>query len=158
MASTARKRPKKAARSTAKAKTRKPAARKSSARKPVAKSAAPLARLRAICLALPEATEVEARGEPTFRVNGKLFAMHASPASHHGGGRQSVWIYATHVEQDLVLRARPDRYFKPPYVGPSGWIGAWLDRSPPWGEITELLRGGWRQRAPKKLAAKLGAD
>ena len=117
----------------------------------------PLARLRAICLALPEATEVEAWGEPTFRVNGKLFAMHASPSNHHGGGRQSVWIYATHVEQDLLLRARPDRYFKPPYVGPSGWIGAWLDRSPPWREITELLRGGWRQRAPKKLA-KLTTD
>ena len=99
---------------------------------------------------------MEAWGEPTFRVNGKLFAMHASATSHHGGGRPAVWIYATHVEQDLVLRARPDRYFKPPYVGPSGWIGAWLDRSPPWGELTELLRGGYRQRAPKKLAARLG--
>ncbi|MFI5230720.1 MAG: MmcQ/YjbR family DNA-binding protein [Gemmatimonadales bacterium] len=116
----------------------------------------PLARLRAICLALPEAHEVEAWGEPTFRVKDKQFAMHASASSHHGGGRPAVWIYATHVEQDLVLRARPDRYFKPPYVGPSGWIGAWLDRSPPWAEITELLRDGYRQRAPKKLAALLG--
>lgn len=140
--------------------SRKPGAKhvKKATAKSAAKSSSPIDRLRAICLALPEATEVEAWGEPTFRVNGKLFAMHASPSNHHGGGRESVWIYATHVEQDLVLRARPDRYFKPPYVGPSGWIGAWLDRSPPWGEITELLRGGWRQRAPKKLAAKLGAD
>jgi hypothetical protein len=172
MASKQRKRAKNAARSEGKPKSRKSAAKKSAAgttarksrprqsapRKPAAKSSTPLARLRTICLALPEATEVEAWGEPTFRVNGKLFAMHASPSNHHGGGRQSVWIYATHVEQDLVLRARPDRYFKPPYVGPSGWIGAWLDGSPPWREITELLRGGYRQRAPKKLAAKLGAD
>jgi hypothetical protein len=168
MASTARKRPKKGARkktaATTGKSTRKPGpkrAKKAAAKpkaKPKATLASPLARLRAICLALPEATEVEAWGEPTFRVNGKLFAMHASPSNHHGGGRQSVWIYATHVEQDLLLRARPDRYFKPPYVGPSGWIGAWLDRSPRWGEITELLRGGWRQRAPKKLAAKLDTD
>jgi hypothetical protein len=163
MASTARKRskkrPKKGARKKTVASARKSGAKRvtKAAAKRTAKGPSPLARLRAICLALPEATEVEAWGEPTFRVNGKLFAMHASPSNHHGGGRQSVWIYATHVEQDLLLRARPDRYFKPPYVGPSGWIGAWLDRSPPWREITELLRGGWRQRAPKKLA-KLATD
>ena len=60
------------------------------------------------------------------------------------------------IEQDLVIRARPDRYFKPPYVGPSGWIGAWLDKNPPWGEIEELLRAThWRRRAPKKIAALL---
>ena len=116
------------------------------------KSRAPIERLRAICLALPESTEVEAWGAATFRVKDKLFAMHSSADSSHSGGRESVWIYSTHVEQDLVIRARPDRYFKPPYVGPSGWIGAWLDRTPPWGEITELLRGGWRLRAPKKVA------
>ena len=35
----------------------------------------PVARLRAICLALPEATEKIAWGEPTWRVRGKLFAQ-----------------------------------------------------------------------------------
>jgi hypothetical protein len=110
-------------------------------------------RLRQICLALPETTEVEAWGEPTFRVKGKIFAMHASSGNHHGSGRPAVWILSVSMEQDLVLRARPDRYFKPPYVGPSGWIGAWLDNNPPWAEIEELLRDGWRRRAPKKLAA-----
>jgi hypothetical protein len=112
-------------------------------------------RLRQICLALPETSEVEAWGEPTFRVKGKIFAMHASSGNHHGAGRPAVWILSVSMEQDLVLRARPDRYFKPPYVGPSGWIGAWLDNNPPWGEIEELLRDGWRRRAPKKLAALL---
>lgn len=119
-----------------------------------AKSAAsPIDRLRQICLALPEAHEVEAWGEPTFRVKNKIFAMHASAGSHHGGGRPAVWILSVNSEQDFVLRARPDRYFKPPYVGPSGWIGAWLDRNPPWSEIAELLKDGYRRRAPKKLAA-----
>ena len=37
-----------------------------------------VARLREICLALPETAEVEAWGEPTFRVKDKIFAMHAS--------------------------------------------------------------------------------
>ena len=118
----------------------------------------PLTRLREICLALPEAHEVEAWGEPTFRVRNKLFAMHASADTHHGSGREGVWIASTRVTQDLVLRAKPDRYFSPPYVGPSGWIGAWLDRNPPWSEIAELLRDAYRLKAPKRLAATLGDD
>ena len=117
--------------------------------------ASPLDRVREICLALPEAHEAPAWGTATFRVQNKLFAMYAGEDSHHGGGRPAVWINAKHVEQDLVVRARPDRYFKPPYVGPGGWIGAWLDRGPPWSEIIELLREGYRLRAPKKLAAQL---
>lgn len=112
-------------------------------------------RLREICLALPETHEEEAWGEPTFRVKGKIFAMHASSGNHHGAGRPGVWILSVPIEQDMVLRARPDKYFKPPYVGPSGWIGAWIDGKPPWGEIEQLLRDAWRRRAPKKIAALL---
>ncbi len=44
----------------------------------------PLTRLRKLCLALPEAHEVEAWGEPTFRVRNKLFAMYASSGNHMG--------------------------------------------------------------------------
>jgi hypothetical protein len=115
----------------------------------------PIDRLREICLALPEALEVEAWGEPTFRVRNKLFAMHASADTHHGAGREAVWIASNHVAQDMVRRAKPDRYFSPPYVGPAGWIGAWIDRNPPWNEIAELLRDGYRLKAPKRLSATL---
>ncbi|HSQ30594.1 MAG TPA: MmcQ/YjbR family DNA-binding protein [Gemmatimonadaceae bacterium] len=132
---------------------RKRATKKRSAKKSPTRSA--VDRLREICLALPSTSEVEAWGEPTFRVNGKIFAMHASASTHHGFGRPAVWILSVNIEQDLVIRARPDRYFKPPYVGPSGWIGAWLDKNPPWAEIEELLRDGWRRRAPKRVAALL---
>lgn len=141
---------------------RKATKKKTAAKKPAKKKATTakkagtrdvVSRLREICLALPETTEVEAWGAPTFRVKGKIFAMYASDGNHHGAGRPGVWILSVNVEQDLVLRARPDRYFKPPYVGPSGWIGAWLDKNPPWAEIEELIRDGWRRRAPKKIAA-----
>ncbi len=118
----------------------------------------PLLRLRTICLALPEAHEVEAWGEPTFRVRNKMFAMFASSGTHHGDGRPAVWICSRGVQQDLVIHAKPDRYFSPPYVGPSGWIGAWLDRRPPWSEIAELLRDGYRLRAPRKLLAALEVE
>ena len=153
-----RKKVKKTGRKTPAAKKR-PARKQSEPKKhPVKVGPSPDAvkRLRSICLALPETTEVEAWGEPTFRVKGKIFAMHASSGTHHAEeSRPAVWILSVSVEQDFVVRARPDRYFKPPYVGPSGWIGAWLDRNPPWNEIEELVRDGWRRRAPKKLAALL---
>jgi hypothetical protein len=138
-----------ATRKSAKAAKKKKAARRTKA------APDPITRLRDICLALPEAHEAEAWGEPTFRVRNKLFAMHASADTHHGAGREAVWICANHVSQDMVMRAKPDRYFSPPYVGPSGWIGAWLDRNPPWAEIAELLRDGYRLKAPKRLAATL---
>ena len=40
-----------------------------------------LADLRDLCLALPEATEVEAWGRPTFRA-GKIFAMYNGDDEH----------------------------------------------------------------------------
>jgi len=82
--------------------------------------------------------------------------MYASPSSSHSGGRPAVWIYSVGLEQDLVIRSRPDKYFKPAYVGAYGWIGAWLDANPPWDEIEELLRDAWRRRAPKKVVQLLG--
>ena len=117
-----------------------------------------LARLRKLCLALPEAHEVEAWGEPTFRVKNKMFAMYATSNTHHGAGRPGVWIKATPINQQLLLRADPSRYFSPPYVGPSGWIGVFLDEGPDWHAVRDLLRDGWRLAAPKRLAATLPDD
>lgn len=115
----------------------------------------PLPRLRKICLALPEAHEVEAWGEPTFRVKNKMFAMYADAANHHGGGRGAVWCKAAHGNQELMVQAAPERFFVPPYVGPSGWVGIWLDRGVDWREVAELLSDSYLLVAPKKLAALL---
>jgi predicted DNA-binding protein (MmcQ/YjbR family) len=114
--------------------------------------ASPIVQLRRICLALPGAHEVEAWGEPTFRVRNKLFAMYASSASH-GNGRIGVWIKSTHVNQDLLLHSDTSRYFKPPYVGPSGWIGVYLDKRPPWKTVADLLRDAYLLTAPRKLVS-----
>jgi hypothetical protein len=115
----------------------------------------PLNRVRKLCLGLPEAHEVEAWGEPTFRVKNKLFAMYASANSHHGEGRNAVWCKAKPVNQRLMIDAAPDRFFSPPYVGPSGWVGVWLDGDCDWQELKDLLRDGYRLTAPKKLIARL---
>jgi hypothetical protein len=114
-----------------------------------------IARLRKLCLALPEAHEVEAWGEPTFRVKNKIFAMYASANNHHGGGRHAVWCKAAPVNQRLMVDAEPDRFFVPPYVGPSGWIGVWLEGKVDWEELSDLLKDSYRMIAPKKLLARL---
>ncbi|UYN88856.1 MAG: MmcQ/YjbR family DNA-binding protein [Anaerolineales bacterium] len=85
-----------------------------------------LARLRTLCGGLADTVEVEAWGEPTFRINGKMFAMFASPETHHGEGRTAVWIMAEAAERDVLVAADEKRYFVPPYQGKSGWIGAYL--------------------------------
>ena len=90
----------------------------------------PTDRLRAICLALPDATEIETGGDPTFRVRGKIFAM-----EKRGDGRISVWCKAPPGSQMVLVGADPDRFFVPPYVGPKGWIGMRLDRNPDWKEV-----------------------
>ena len=115
----------------------------------------PLDRLRKLCLALPEAHEVRAWGEPTFRVRNKLFAMYASANTHHGNGRPAVWCKASPANQALMVQAAPGRLFVPPYVGPNGWVGVWLDERANWKELPELLRDGYRLVAPKRLRALL---
>ena len=112
----------------------------------------PITRLRKLCLALPEAHEVEAWGEPTFRVRNKMFATYAAPNNHHGAGRPAVWCKAAPGNQELMVRDAPERFFVPPYVGKSGWVGVWLDGDVDWAELAELLRDSYRLVAPRKLA------
>ena len=118
----------------------------------------PLARLRRLCLALPEAHEVEAWGAPTFRVRNKLFAMFSAASDHHGGGRPGVWCKAAPGNQELMVRAEPLRFFVPPYVGPGGWVGVRLDRQANWRELPLLLRDSYRLVAPKRLVTLLDEE
>lgn len=108
-------------------------------------------RLRAICLALPEAAEKQAWGDPTYRVRDKIFAM-----EKRGDGRVSVWCKAPEGSQALLIGADPDRFFAPPYVGPKGWVGMRLDREPDWAEVATLVGRSYRLVAPKRLAALAG--
>jgi len=115
----------------------------------------PLTRLRKLCLALQEAHEVEAWGAPTFRVKNKLFAMFSEAENHHGGGRNGVWLKAAPGNQQIMVRHAPKKFFVPPYVGPSGWIGVYLEADSDWEEVRELVRDSYQLVAPKKLVKLL---
>jgi hypothetical protein len=84
-------------------------------------------------------------------VKNKQFAMYAAAGNHHGDGRPAVWCKATAIDQELLVKANPARYFIPPYVGSMGWVGIRLDRRPHWKTIAELLAEGYRLAAPKRL-------
>jgi hypothetical protein len=106
-----------------------------------------LARLRAICLALPEATERRTWDSETFRVREKIFAMHVGQ-----GPAEAFWCKAPAGVQELLVEADPDRFFRPPYVGPKGWIGVRLVPRPDWADIADLVARSWRMTAPKRLS------
>jgi predicted DNA-binding protein (MmcQ/YjbR family) len=108
----------------------------------------PVDRIRRLCLAHPEAWEKLSHGEPTFWVGKTMFATFANAANHHGAGRHAVWCKATSVTQDLLLQRDPRRYFRPPYVGSSGWVGIYLDRRPNWGQVAERLAHAFELAAP----------
>ncbi len=108
-------------------------------------------RLRAICLALPEAEERETWGAPTYRVRDRIFAMLRT-----GDGRTSLWCKAPPGAQEILVGADPELFFRPPYVGPKGWIGMRLDRGPDWAEVAALVQRSYRMTAPKALLKKLG--
>ena len=53
------------------------------------------------------------------------------------------------------MAAEPERFFRPPYVGPSGWLGVRLDRDVDWDEVREILADSYRKVAPKLLVRQL---
>ena len=113
----------------------------------------PLERLRRLCLSLPEAREVVAWGAPTFRVR-TIFATY-SDGSQFVPERLSAWVKALPINQEHLVEVAAHRYFVPPYVGPKGWIGVFLDGSDTdWEELKGLLWDAWRMSAPKKLVAQ----
>ncbi len=116
----------------------------------------PLARLRQICLALPETTERLSHGEPTWFVRDKhVFVMYAN---HHHDDRLGFWCAAPVGAQQVLVATEPERFFRPPYVGHRGWLGVWLDVPVDWAEITDLVTDAYRMIAPKRLLAALDAS
>lgn len=96
-----------------------------------------LARLRRVCLALSEATEKRAWGDPTWRVGDRIFAMQKG---NYAGGRPSVWLKAAPGDQAVLVDLDPERFFVPPYVGHRGWIGVYLDSTRvDWAMLSRLI-------------------
>ena len=108
----------------------------------------PIAHVRRICLALPDATEKTSHGEPTFFVRKKVFTMVAN--NHHGDGHIAVWIPVPDGMQATLIASDPHTYYKPPYVGARGWVGIELTRISDV-DLSFHLHTAWGLVAPKRL-------
>jgi predicted DNA-binding protein (MmcQ/YjbR family) len=105
--------------------------------------------VRRICLALPEATETEAWGRPTFRA-GKMFAIFTGSLEE----RVSLLFKPEPDERPALIE--DDRFYLPPYLGPGGWLGLDFNRAPvDWEEVGELVEGSYRQIALKRMLRAL---
>ena len=104
-------------------------------------------RVRALCLALPQAFELETWDRPTFRVGGgrgRIFCIAADDGS-------SITLKADPLEREALL-AQGDPFYLPPYVGGKGWLGVGLHRSgTDWDEVAELVATSYCLIAPKRL-------
>lgn len=90
----------------------------------MAKAVNQIDRVRRICLAIPGTIEKLSHGEPTFFTPKQVFAMFAN--NHHNDGHVAVWLPAAKGVQEALIEEAPEVYFRPPYVGPSGWVGVEL--------------------------------
>jgi hypothetical protein len=77
---------------------------------------------------------------------------------HHGAPHLSVWLPQRHGVQERLIEEDPERYFRPPYVGPKGWVGVVLDTRPDWKLVAALVRDSYVFVAPKKLVAALADE
>jgi hypothetical protein len=113
-----------------------------------------LARLREVCLALPEVTERLSHGSPAWFVRGKK-TVATYVYNHHGDGRLAIWCPAPPGVQATLVTEEPDRFFVPAYVGHRGWLGVRLDRDLDWDEVAGIVEDAYRMVAPKKLVKEL---
>jgi predicted DNA-binding protein (MmcQ/YjbR family) len=110
-----------------------------------------LREVRALCLALPEAREVEAWGHPTFRAGKKMFAAFGDEE-----GGLSVGLKVGHDRQEELLK--DGRFFPTPYAAHQGWVSLRLDGPTDWGEVGRLVREAYALVALKRMLRALEAQ
>ena len=108
-----------------------------------------LDRIRRVCGSIPGTIEKISHGEPTFFTPKRVFAMFAN--NHHGDGHVAVWIPTAPGVQAALIEEAPDTYYRPPYVGVSGWVGVELSKVDE-DQLGALSREAYRLVTAKSIA------
>jgi len=99
--------------------------------------------VRAICLALPGATERLSHDAPTFFVRKRVFVQ-LLDQGHHANTFPHLWCAAEPGVQEEMIAAFPERFFRPPYVGHRGWLGVRLEEPIDWDGVRQLCADAWQ--------------
>jgi predicted DNA-binding protein (MmcQ/YjbR family) len=94
--------------------------------------------VRSLCLALPEASEVEAWGHPTFRAGKKMFAGFGEDEA----GELSLGLKIGFDRQEQLLK--DERFFPTPYAAHQGWVSLRIDGKTDWNEVRGLVHEAYR--------------
>lgn len=109
-----------------------------------------LARMRAICLPLPEVEESMAHGNPHFKVRGKIFAG--------CGPEDGVIRFGCKLAMDHAasLIASHSAVHKAKYVGHKGWITVDAAGIDDWDLVGAWVLESYHLIAPKTLSRQVG--
>ena len=115
-------------------------------------------RLVAIAESLPEVTAEpighDDSGHLVFQIRKKKLAYYQF--DHHGDGMIALVCKSNPPTQRRLVQSDPETFFVPAYVGSRGWIGMRLDLDEvDWEMAAELLKQGYQEIAPRKLAMML---
>ena len=109
-----------------------------------------IAKLRALCLALPDTKEVEAWGHPTFRVGaGKAAKIFCACGEDEHGDASLGWKCEPDVQHALV--ASDPRFTIAAYVGKHGWVSFAATGKLDWGFNEAQVQESYRLVAKPKV-------
>jgi phosphoribosylglycinamide formyltransferase-1/phosphoribosylamine--glycine ligase/phosphoribosylglycinamide formyltransferase/phosphoribosylformylglycinamidine cyclo-ligase len=109
-----------------------------------------LDRVRDVALALPDTTERESHGQPTFFVADRQFAQVRD--DHHGDGLTVVCVRTSGTdEQAMLIETAPETYSRPAYLGPAGWVSVNLAGEADWALVEDRIARSWELAAPAGL-------
>jgi hypothetical protein len=117
-----------------------------------------LARLRAVCRALPEVDEGELQDRPLFRVRRRRFLIYngerAPARPRWATSGRSIHVLTDPLERPALLQ--DPRFSRSPHHGDRGWLALRLERGRiDWEEVFELVESAYRRAAPRDLADRL---
>ena len=105
-------------------------------------------RFRAICLALPETSEVSSWEHPNFRAGKKTFAT----IEWFKGRPSFAFRLGAHAVDEL--QHHDSQTFVTPY-GRGQWLSIWIDRRVDWRLVKALVDRSYRAVALKRMIATL---
>ncbi len=112
-----------------------------------------LERVRGVCLAYPEAHEVEQFGHPWFKAGKRPFCI---VGLDRDAGTATA-SFSVGKEDQEALCAMDPRFHPTPYMHQHGWTTLRLEGDVDWGLVEELVEQAYRRVALKRMLRELDA-